>query len=125
MLSGTGTAEAQKVLNVLSMDVRYASTSGGPLSQSNAKADSEVTFNEGATPLLDLRAINANIYVELDLSTISAIPGLPLTTQDQTELADLQLLLGGKWFEVPSSLIASEVPSSRCRQGQVRPRPGH
>jgi hypothetical protein len=94
------------------MDVHYASTSGGPLSQANAKANSEVIFNVGAKPLLDARQVNSNLYVELDLSTITSIPGLPLTTQQQSQLAALQLLLGDKWFELPGSLIASELPSS-------------
>jgi len=114
--SGPGTAETQKVLNVTSMDVRYASTTGGPLSQSNAKADSEVILNVGTNQLLDVREIDSNFYVELDLSAISAIPGLPLTTQEQSQLAALQLVLGGKWFELTSSLIASEIPSSDAAQ---------
>jgi hypothetical protein len=110
--SGAGSAEAQKVLNVVSMDVRYTNPSGGPLSQAGAKTDSEVTFNVGSKQLLDLRQVNSNIYVEVDLSSIASIPGLPLTAQDQSQLAAAQLFLGGKWFEIPSSLIASELPSS-------------
>lgn len=114
--SGPGTTEVQKVLKVVSMDVRYASTSGAPLSQSNAKADSEVILNVGANQLLDVREIDSNFYVELDLAAISAIPGLALTTQEQSQLAALQLVLGGKWFELTSSLIAAEIPSSDAAQ---------
>jgi len=110
--SGTGSAEVQKVLNVVSLDIRYASTSGGPLSRANAKANSDITINVGAKQLLDLREIDSNLYVELDLSAISAIPGLPLTARDQSQLTALQLVLGAKWFELTSSLIASELPPS-------------
>jgi hypothetical protein len=62
--------------------------------------------------LLDVRAINSNLYVQVDLTAINAIPGLPITSQDQSELAALQLFLGGKWFEIPSSLISKELPSA-------------
>ena len=111
-VSGAGTAEAQKVLSVLSVDADYASANGTPLSQSKGATDGDVAFNIGNKVLLDLRAIDSNLYVQVDLSAINAIPGLPITSQDQSELAALQLFLGGKWFEIPSSLITKELPSS-------------
>lgn len=111
-VTGAGTAEAQKVLSVISVDTDYASASGTPLSQSKGATDGDVTFNIGDKVLLDLRAIDSNLYVQVDLSAVNAIPGLPITSQDQSELAALQLFLGGKWFEIPSSLITKELPSS-------------
>jgi len=111
-VSGTGTAEAQKVLGVVSMDTRYATPSGGPLSQANGTANDEVIVNVGSKPLLDLRAIDSNLYVQIDVSAVSEIPGLPLTSLDQTELGALQLFLGDKWFEFPSKLLTSQLPSS-------------
>jgi hypothetical protein len=117
--SGTGTAEAQKVLSVISMDTRYSTPSGGPLSQANGKANGEVIFNVGTKPLLDLRTIDSNIYVEIDLSSVNQIPGLPLTSQDQAELGALQLFLSNKWFEVPSKLITSEVPKSSASKAKA------
>ena len=111
-VTGAGTAEAQKVLNVISVDTDYASANGAPLSQSKGATNGDVTFNIGTKVLLDLRAINSNLYVQVDLSAINAIPGLPITSQDQSELAALQLFLGGKWFEIPSSLISKELPSA-------------
>ena len=118
-VSGSGTAEAQKALDVISMDTRYATPSGGPLSQANGKANGEVILNVGAKPLLDLRAIGSNLYVQIDLSAVNEIPGLPLTSQDQSELGALQLLLGDKWFEVPSTLLASELPSSAATKAKA------
>ncbi len=117
--SGAGTAEAQKVLSVISMDTRYSTPSGGPLSQANGKANGEVIFNVGTKPLLDLRTIDSNIYVEIDLSSVNQIPGLPLTSQDQAELGALQLFLSNKWFEVPSKLITSEVPKSSASKAKA------
>jgi len=111
-VSGSATAEAQKVLGAVSLDTRYATPSGGPLSQANGTANAEVIVNVGATPLLDLRAIGSNVYVLIDVSAVNTIPGLPLTSQQQSELGALQLFLGGKWFEIPSKLLTSELPSS-------------
>jgi len=118
-VSGSGTAEAQKVLDVISMDTRYATPSGGPLSQANGKANGEVILNVGAKPLLDLRSIGSNLYVQIDLSAVNEIPGLPLTSRDQSELGALQLFLGGKWFEIPSTLLASELPSSAATKAKA------
>jgi hypothetical protein len=117
-VSGAGTAEAQKVLGVISMDTLYSNPSGGPLSQTSGKANGEVIFNVGTKPLLDLRTIDSNIYLEVDLSAVNQIPGLPLTSQDQTELGALQLLFSNKWFEVPSKLITSELPSSAATKAK-------
>jgi hypothetical protein len=111
-VSGAGTSQAQQVLNDLSYDIKYSNPSGGPISQSTGKSNIDVSFNVGSTSLLELRGIGSNVYLILDLSPISSIPGLNLTTQDQSELAAAQLLLGGKWFEIPASLIKSELPSS-------------
>jgi hypothetical protein len=117
-VSGAGTSEAQKVLSVISMDTLYSNPSGGPLSQASGKANGEVIFNVGTKPLLDLRTIDSNIYLEIDLSAVNQIPGLPLTSQDQTELGALQLLFSNKWFEVPSKLITSELPSSAATKAK-------
>jgi hypothetical protein len=117
-VAGGGTAKAQQVLSAISMDTRYSNPSGGPLSQANGKANGEVIFNVGTKPLLDLRTIDSNIYVEIDLSAVSEIPGLPLTAQDQAELGALQLFLSNKWFEVPSKLLTSELPSSSATKAK-------
>lgn len=118
-ITGSATAEAQKVLNVVSMDTRYANPSGAPLSQSKGKDDVEIVFNVGTKKLLDVRTISGNAYVNVDLTAISAIPSIPFTAQQQAQLAAGQLFLGGKWFEVPSTLISSLVPKSAADTAQV------
>ena len=118
-VSGSGTAEAQKVLNVVSMTTKYATTDGNPLSQSKGASDGDVTFNIGDKVLLEMRAISSNLYFQVDLSAINAIPGLPITAQEQSELAAAELFLGGKWFEVPSSLISKELPSSAALKAKT------
>jgi hypothetical protein len=111
-VSGSGTAEAQRVLNVVSMDVRYVNPSGNPISQVNTKDNGEITLNVGAKSMLDLRVVDGNAYVNVDLTALDSIPGIPLTAQDQSELAAAQLFLGGKWFEIPAALAKSEIPKS-------------
>jgi hypothetical protein len=118
-VSGSGFAEAQSVLNVVSMDTHYVNPTGAPLSQANGKADAEITFNVGTKALLDVRVIGGNAYLNLDLTTINSIPGIPLTAQDQAQLAAVQLFLGGKWFEVPSKLVNSELPKAAAAKAQV------
>jgi hypothetical protein len=118
-VSGSGVAEAQQVLNVVSMDTNYVNPSGGPLSQANGKDDAEITLNVGTKPLLDIREISGNAYLNVDLTTINSIPGIPLTAQDQAQLAAAQLFLGGKWFEVPSTLVNSVLPKSAAEKAQV------
>ncbi len=118
-VAGSGTAEAQKVLGVVSMDTRFDSTSGDPLSQANNKIDSEVTINVGSKPLVDMRGIGSNLYVEFDLSSVSSIPGLPLSAQDQSELGALELFLDGKWYEIPSSLVKSELPATAASKAKA------
>lgn len=122
-VSGSGTAEAQGILNVVSLDVRYVNPSGNPISQVNTKDNGEVTLNVGTKPLLDIREVDGNAYLNVDLTAVNSIPGLPLTAQEQSELAAAQLFLGGKWFEVPSELVKSVLPKSsadKVRTAKVR-----
>jgi hypothetical protein len=118
-VAGSGTAEAQSVLKVVSMDVRYDNPSGNPISQASTKVDGEVTFNVGAKQLLDIRVVNGNAYLNVDLTAVNSIPGLPLTAQDLSELAEAQLFLGGKWFELPAKLAKSEIPKSSVSKVQA------
>jgi hypothetical protein len=118
-VAGSGTAEAARVLDVVSMNVRYVNPSGNPISQANTKDDGEITFDVGATPLLDVRVVNGNAYLNVDLTAVKSIPGIPLTSQDQSELAAAQLFLGGKWFEVPAKLVKSELPKASANKVQT------
>lgn len=118
-ISGNGVAEAQRVLSVVSLDTRYVNPSGTPVSQANSKDDAEITFNVGSKSLLDIRVIKGNAYVNIDLATINSIPGIPLTAQNQAQLAAAQLFLGDKWFELPSKLLNSVLPKSSAEKVQV------
>jgi hypothetical protein len=103
--SGQGvSAEAQSILSQVSMDVNYATTNGSQITDAGKAIDTEVTFNYGSATVLDVRSVDQNFYVELDLTSLSTIPGLGISAQD---LSSAQLLLGGRWFELPYSLLKS------------------
>jgi hypothetical protein len=106
-VSGTGTAQAQQVLSEMSIDMKYSNPSGAALSQAGAAVDSEITVNVGTEALADLREVSGNVYVMIDVTALSNIPSLTLPS---SELNDLQLLVGGRWFELPKSFIDSYTP---------------
>jgi len=110
---GVGSAKAQSVLKQLSMDMRFASTSGSSLSSSAGAVNTEVLVNIGASPAVDLREVDGNVYLRFDLSGLSAIPGINVT---QSQIATVQLLLGNRWFEIPKSLVNAIAPSSTAQQ---------
>ncbi len=103
--SGPGAAKIQQYANDMSLDVVEVNPSGGNLTQS-AALDEDVTLNVGSGALLELRDVGGNAYVKIDLSTLSTLPDV---TIPQSDIAAFNLLFGGRWFEVPASLIKSLV----------------
>ncbi len=107
--SGAGTQQAQSVLGALSLDVEYSNPNGSPLSQSSGKANVEVIVNAGGAALLDLREVSDTLYLEVNVTALSNIPSVNLSASD---VAEAQLLLGGRWFEIPTSLVTSSFPQT-------------
>jgi hypothetical protein len=107
-VSGTGTAQAQQILNAMSIDMEYSNPSGGALSQAGSAVDSEITVNVGTQTLADLREVSGNVYVLINVNTLTSIPTVTLPS---SEMSALQLVLGGRWFELPKSFIDSYVPA--------------
>ena len=114
--SGSGVTQAQKVLSLLSYDVSEVSTTGSPLSSSAGKIDSEVKVEVGSQSLVDLREVGTNVYVYVDLTALAKIPGADVSSQ---ELATLQLILGGRWFEIPESLLNSYAKAPKQDPAKV------
>jgi hypothetical protein len=102
--AGAGAAQVRAVLKLVSMDVDYVNPSGGPVSQGAKTDDEDITFNVGAKTLADIREVDGNDYLTVDVTALSAIPGVNLPA---SQLAAVQLLFGGRWFEIPKSLIDS------------------
>jgi hypothetical protein len=113
--SGAGTTEVQKVLAAISVDLRLSNPSGGSLSQGAKTASGEYLINVGSSTLADIRSIGGNGYLMINATALSSIPGVNISAE---ELAAVQLVLGGRWFEIPKSLIASELPKSGALSAQ-------
>jgi hypothetical protein len=114
--SGTGSARAEGVLNALSVDMRYASTTRVAISQSQGHVNSEIVFKYSSQTLLDLRLVGTDLYVRVDVTALSNIPGIGISAQ---QLASFQLLFGGRWFEFPASLLKSYLPTTTISAAQT------
>ena len=107
--TGANGALAASILKGMSLDIHLANPSGAALSQASGPADAEFIFNVAGKSLVDIRSVGGSAYVNLDLSSLGSIPGLPLSS---TQIAAAQLVVGGRWFELPKSLITSMVPKN-------------
>jgi hypothetical protein len=107
--SGPGSAELQRYLSVVSIDVEYSNPTGGSLSQAGTAVSSEITVNVGAQTLADVREVGGNIYVLININTLTSIPGVAVPS---SEGSALQLVVGGRWFELPKSFIDSYIPAT-------------
>ena len=108
-VTGTGMAQAEGILKKVSIDMRYWNPSGAPLSQAGKNVNTEVVINVAGSPVADIREVNTNDYVKLDLTHLTSIPGVNIPS---SELSAIQLVVGGRWFELPKSLITSALPKS-------------
>jgi hypothetical protein len=115
--TGAGTAQAEKVLSIVSLDMSYSSATGAALSDSAGKINSEITVNVGSQSLATIRQVDSNIYVMLDASALSSVPGVTISP---TEIASIQLIAGVRWFELPVSLLDSYIPSSAKVMAQAQ-----
>jgi hypothetical protein len=111
----TPSAEAPKVLGVFSVEMLYENPSGGALSRSGGNANSEFVVKVSGTPLLDIREVDSNVYAYANASAISSIPGVKLSG---AELAEINLVLGGRWFEFPKSLIEKALPTTSASKAE-------
>jgi len=105
--TGAGSTKAQKVLKVLTFGMNFSSSTGSAISQSANNVNWEVTANVSGTPFLDIRDVDNNLYFNLDTTQLSKIPGVKISAG---ELSAIQLLIGGRWFELPKTLLNSVVP---------------
>ncbi len=107
--AGVGSARAENVLGGLSFNLDYASTVNSPLAQSAGHVNSEMTVSDAGHTLIDLRQISANLYVQLDVASFTSIPGVTLSS---AELAGLELLFQGRWFEISATQLRSLLPAN-------------
>jgi hypothetical protein len=112
----TNSARVQKILKEISMDVDVSNPSGAPLSQAAGKANTEIMFNYGSTSFIDLREVDSNLYVKVDVNALASIPGVNIST---AEASEVQLVFGGRWFELPKSAFNSLVHSTKVPKAQL------
>ena len=106
--TGAGASSTeQSVLNDLSLSLHLQSASGAALSQSQGNVNVELLANVGTKTFLDIRQVGANVYVLLNATALSGAPGLKVSS---AELAGFQLFFGGRWFELPKSLLDEISP---------------
>ncbi len=109
--SGPGTTQAQTYLNAISVDATFVNPTGSNLSGATS-LNAEVTVNIASTALLDLRTVGGNLYVLLNPSALQGLPSLPIPA---TDLSAVNALFGGRWFELPKSLLHSYLNSERAK----------
>ncbi len=109
-------ARVQEILKEISMDVHVSNPSGAPLSEAAGKADSEILLNYGTKSFLDVREVDSNLYVKVDVTALASIPGADLSA---SEADAAQLFIGGRWFELPKTLFNSLVRASKVPKAQV------
>ena len=113
-------------LKDLSLSVDLASTNGATLSAAGSSVDGEVILTMSGSTALDVRSIGGNLYVEVDPASLDALPGVNVSP---TALAAAGQALGGRWFEIPQSLLtqlaaahqpsAAQTTRARALLGQV------
>lgn len=109
--SGTGFASAkvETLVKDFTVDFNFQSTNGGPLSTAGTNKNVEFIVNAAGTPLFDVRVIGSKIYVNLELTALSGLPGVNIPA---ATLQEVQLVFGGKWLEIPESLLTKNLPKS-------------
>jgi hypothetical protein len=101
---GPGTAKAQPTLNKLSFDVLAENPGGGSISSGKGTNNAEFIVNYGSVVVLDVRQVDANVYVKIDATGLSSIQAFHITP---SEAAAAQLVFGGKWFELTGAFLDS------------------
>ncbi len=100
----------------LSLTLDFASTNGANLSAAGSSVDGEALLAVSGTTVLDVRAIGANLYVELNLAPLNSLPGANVPP---SALAAAGQMLDGRWFEIPQSLIAQFAAAHQPSAAQV------
>ncbi len=109
-------ANAQSVVKDLSLTLDYASTNGANLSAAGTSVDGEAVLAVSGTTVVDVRSIGANLYVEFDLTPLISLPGVNVPPGS---LAAAEQMVGGRWFEIPQSLITQFAAAHQPSAAQV------
>lgn len=111
--TGAGSAKAAAILKDVSLDVQVSGPGGSSISSSKS-SDFAIAFNVNSTPALELRKVGQEIYVKADFTALGTIPSVPASTASQMSAA--QAIFGGRWFELPPSLLTGLAGKSSTGQ---------
>jgi hypothetical protein len=109
--TGAGSTTAEAILKQLSFTLDFSNPSGGALSQSKGNASVDIVAKIGDTTFIDARVINSNIYFKANVTALSSLSGVKIPS---AELAEVQLVFGGRWFELPTSVLNALVPKNEA-----------
>jgi len=113
--AGPGSAQAERILKQLSLELRYSNPSGGPISKSAASTNSEIIATLAGKTFLDFRTVDSNVYVNANVAALAGVPGIKVTP---AQIAEVQLILGGRWFELQRSLLNSVLSKTHAQQAK-------
>jgi len=111
--TGHGVEKAAPIEKQFSLDIHAENPSGGSLAQANGNASVELLLHLGDTTLADVRIVGKTLYFKIDLSGLSTIPGIHIP---QGQLQAVNLVFGGRWFEIPQDVLAQLAPKPSRQQ---------
>ncbi|MHB1251556.1 MAG: hypothetical protein ACYC0I_05435 [Acidimicrobiales bacterium] len=113
---GASASKAESILNALTVNMNYASTTGAAIDQSTGHVNSEITVNNKSQTIFDVRQIDSNVFVRFDVNAYASLPSVSLSSQ---QAATLQLVIGDRWFEFTAASLASYLPTTTISAAQT------
>ena len=103
-----GHSKVESILKKLAFVVKFSNPSGAAISQSSTTANVDMAVTVAGATFLDIRGINHNLYIKANVDALKQFSGIHIST---AQLDAVQLAFGGRWFELPQSVLKSLVPA--------------
>lgn len=109
-------ASAAPLLRSFSLRVEESSVNGSSLAKAGvANINTEMDLLYKGTALMMVRAVGQRTeYFKLDLTPLETMSGIPANTAQS--MAAAQVLLGGRWFSLPTSALMARTGSLSAAQ---------
>ena len=99
---GVAAAKDAKFLQGLTFSIDTQTPPGAPFNSALSHAGQKLTIWRGATHLATLIDLKSNLFLRLNFTALAQVPGVRLSA---SEIAAGNLFLGGRWIEIPDSLV--------------------
>ena len=104
--SGTGvSAQERAAFAALSFDVNEMATGTTTLEHSLNTANQELIIRWNSQPMATLIDHRGNMYVDLDFTLLAKLLRLAGSPVPASEVSAINLLFGGRWIELPFSVV--------------------